>query len=186
MLNLSHISAISTYIHLCLYLFLLELRHIQQNDRVIQGRDGNLYFSHVTEADSRDDYTCNTQFPSARIIVLKEPIKLTVVPCKHQDRGCWLSLTNLCLSLKTFSLNRGEWARHWVIFKITQCLKMQSMVQNTDKQWDSVKPKMFVWCIYNVYTHRLTEQMEWKESSCVGMGKIWDIHNEFKIILLVI
>uniref|UniRef100_A0A8C2E4K6 Neural cell adhesion molecule L1 n=1 Tax=Cyprinus carpio TaxID=7962 RepID=A0A8C2E4K6_CYPCA len=48
-----------------------KLRHIQQNERVIQGRDGNLYFSHVTEADSRDDYTCNTQFPSARIIVLK-------------------------------------------------------------------------------------------------------------------
>uniref|UniRef100_A0A8C2HCW9 Neural cell adhesion molecule L1 n=1 Tax=Cyprinus carpio TaxID=7962 RepID=A0A8C2HCW9_CYPCA len=37
-----------------------KLRHIQQNERVIQGRDGNLYFSHVTEADSRDDYTCNT------------------------------------------------------------------------------------------------------------------------------
>lgn len=140
MLNLSHISAISTYIHLCLYLFLLELRHIQQNDRVIQGRDGNLYFSHVTEADSRDDYTCNTQFPSARIIVLKEPIKLTVVPCKHQDRGCWLSLTNLCLSLKTFSLNRGEQARHWVIFKITQCLKMQCQwcktLTNSETQWN--------------------------------------------------
>ncbi|XP_067226797.1 neural cell adhesion molecule L1.2 [Chanodichthys erythropterus] len=56
------------------------LRHIQQNERVIQGRDGNLYFSHVIAADSREDYTCNTQFPSARIIVLKEPIKLTVVP----------------------------------------------------------------------------------------------------------
>uniref|UniRef100_A0A9J8AHV5 Neural cell adhesion molecule L1 n=1 Tax=Cyprinus carpio carpio TaxID=630221 RepID=A0A9J8AHV5_CYPCA len=64
-----------------------KLRHIQQNDRVIQGRDGNLYFSHVTEADSRDDYTCNTQFPSARIIVLKEPIKLTVVPSNSVVRN---------------------------------------------------------------------------------------------------
>lgn len=67
-------------------LFLLGLRHIQQNERVIQGRDGNLYFSHVTPADSRDDYTCNTQFLSAFIIQLKEPIKLTVVPCKYQGR----------------------------------------------------------------------------------------------------
>ncbi|XP_026055868.1 neural cell adhesion molecule L1-like isoform X2 [Carassius auratus] len=64
-----------------------KLRHIQQNDRVIQGRDGNLYFSHVTVADSRDDYTCNTQFPSARIIVLKEPIKLTVVPSNSVVRN---------------------------------------------------------------------------------------------------
>ncbi|XP_056304624.1 neural cell adhesion molecule L1.2 isoform X2 [Danio aesculapii] len=55
-----------------------KLRHIQQNERVIQGRDGNLYFSHVTVTDSRDDYTCNIQFPSARVIKLKEPIKLTV------------------------------------------------------------------------------------------------------------
>ncbi|XP_021325404.2 neural cell adhesion molecule L1.2 isoform X1 [Danio rerio] len=55
-----------------------KLRHIQQNERVIQGRDGNLYFSHATVADSRDDYTCNIQFPSARVIKLKEPIKLTV------------------------------------------------------------------------------------------------------------
>uniref|UniRef100_A0A671TAB3 Neural cell adhesion molecule L1 n=1 Tax=Sinocyclocheilus anshuiensis TaxID=1608454 RepID=A0A671TAB3_9TELE len=64
-----------------------KLRHIQQNDRVIQGRDGNLYFSHVALADSRDDYTCNTQFPSARIIVLKEPIKLTVVPSNSVVRN---------------------------------------------------------------------------------------------------
>ncbi|TRY66476.1 hypothetical protein DNTS_005367 [Danionella cerebrum] len=63
------------------------LRHIQQNERVIQGRDGNLYFSHVTVADSRDDYTCNTQFPSARIIVLKEPIKLTVTPSNSVVRN---------------------------------------------------------------------------------------------------
>uniref|UniRef100_A0A672S640 Neural cell adhesion molecule L1-like n=1 Tax=Sinocyclocheilus grahami TaxID=75366 RepID=A0A672S640_SINGR len=64
-----------------------KLRHIQQNDRVIQGRDGNLYFSHVALADSRDDYTCNTQFPSARIIVLKEPIKLAVVPSNSVVRN---------------------------------------------------------------------------------------------------
>ncbi|KAB5546132.1 hypothetical protein PHYPO_G00068610 [Pangasianodon hypophthalmus] len=54
------------------------LRHIQQSERVIQGRDGNLYFSHVTFEDSRSDYTCNVQFLGARIIVAKEPINLRV------------------------------------------------------------------------------------------------------------
>ncbi|XP_073731454.1 neural cell adhesion molecule L1.2 isoform X1 [Misgurnus anguillicaudatus] len=63
------------------------LRHIQQNERVIQGRDGNLYFSHVTMDDSREDYTCNTQFPSARIIMLKDPIKLTVAPSNSVVRN---------------------------------------------------------------------------------------------------
>lgn len=65
--------------------FFVGLRHIQQNERVIQGLDGNLYFSHVTVEDNREDYTCNTQFPSARIIMLKDPIKLTVVACKQRD-----------------------------------------------------------------------------------------------------
>uniref|UniRef100_A0AAR2LAY5 Neural cell adhesion molecule L1 n=1 Tax=Pygocentrus nattereri TaxID=42514 RepID=A0AAR2LAY5_PYGNA len=56
------------------------LRHIQQSERVTQGRDGNLYFSHVTTEDSRSDYTCNVQFLGARIIVAKEPINLNVIP----------------------------------------------------------------------------------------------------------
>ncbi|XP_036448228.1 neural cell adhesion molecule L1.2 isoform X2 [Colossoma macropomum] len=55
------------------------LRHIQQSERVTQGRDGNLYFSHVTTEDSRSDYTCNVQFLGARIIVAKEPIILNVI-----------------------------------------------------------------------------------------------------------
>ncbi|XP_076874618.1 neural cell adhesion molecule L1.2 isoform X2 [Brachyhypopomus gauderio] len=55
------------------------LRHIQQSERVTQGRDGNLYFSHVTRNDSRSDYTCNVQFQDARIIVVKEAISLNVV-----------------------------------------------------------------------------------------------------------
>ncbi|XP_058265684.1 neural cell adhesion molecule L1.2 isoform X3 [Hemibagrus wyckioides] len=54
------------------------LRHIQQSERVTQGRDGNLYFSHVKFEDSRSDYTCNVQFLGARIIIVKEPISLKV------------------------------------------------------------------------------------------------------------
>uniref|UniRef100_A0A674DAW3 L1 cell adhesion molecule, paralog a n=1 Tax=Salmo trutta TaxID=8032 RepID=A0A674DAW3_SALTR len=54
------------------------LRHIELNDRVTQGRDGNLYFSHVTADDNRNDYTCNAQYLSARTILSKEPISLTV------------------------------------------------------------------------------------------------------------
>uniref|UniRef100_A0A4W5JJJ4 L1 cell adhesion molecule, paralog a n=1 Tax=Hucho hucho TaxID=62062 RepID=A0A4W5JJJ4_9TELE len=54
------------------------MHHIELNDRVTQGRDGNLYFSHVTVDDTRIDYTCNVQYLSARTILSKEPITLTV------------------------------------------------------------------------------------------------------------
>uniref|UniRef100_A0A8C7JY45 Neural cell adhesion molecule L1-like n=1 Tax=Oncorhynchus kisutch TaxID=8019 RepID=A0A8C7JY45_ONCKI len=57
------------------------MNHIELNDRVTQGRDGNLYFSHVTVDDTRIDYTCNAQYLSARTILSKEPITLTVTTC---------------------------------------------------------------------------------------------------------
>nr|XP_023846320.1 neural cell adhesion molecule L1-like [Salvelinus alpinus] len=59
------------------------MHHIELNDRVTQGRDGNLYFSHVTVDDTRIDYTCNVQYLSARTILSKEPITLTVTTCKY-------------------------------------------------------------------------------------------------------
>lgn len=54
------------------------LRHIQLSERVMLGKDGNLYFAHVTADDNRNDYTCNVQYLSARTILPKEPITLTV------------------------------------------------------------------------------------------------------------
>ncbi|XP_062314615.1 neural cell adhesion molecule L1.2 isoform X1 [Osmerus eperlanus] len=55
------------------------LRHLQLSERVTVGKDGNLYFSHVTSEDSREDYTCNVQYLAARTILPKEPITLTVL-----------------------------------------------------------------------------------------------------------
>uniref|UniRef100_A0A8C9W092 L1 cell adhesion molecule, paralog a n=1 Tax=Scleropages formosus TaxID=113540 RepID=A0A8C9W092_SCLFO len=55
-----------------------DLRHFEQSERVTQGRDGNLYFANVFASDGRDDYTCHAQYISARTILPKEPISLTV------------------------------------------------------------------------------------------------------------
>ncbi|KPP61888.1 neural cell adhesion molecule L1-like [Scleropages formosus] len=49
-----------------------------RSERVTQGRDGNLYFANVFASDGRDDYTCHAQYISARTILPKEPISLTV------------------------------------------------------------------------------------------------------------
>ncbi|XP_072552144.1 neural cell adhesion molecule L1.1 isoform X2 [Salminus brasiliensis] len=57
-----------------------DLRHIPQNDRITIGLDGNLYFANVLLNDTRDDYTCNAQYITARTILPKEPINLTVNP----------------------------------------------------------------------------------------------------------
>ncbi|XP_034552537.1 neural cell adhesion molecule L1.2 isoform X2 [Notolabrus celidotus] len=56
----------------------LGLHHIQLNDRVVVGKDGNLYFAHLTSEDNRDDYTCNVQYLATRTILAKEPITLIV------------------------------------------------------------------------------------------------------------
>uniref|UniRef100_A0A3Q4AV75 Neural cell adhesion molecule L1 n=1 Tax=Mola mola TaxID=94237 RepID=A0A3Q4AV75_MOLML len=57
-----------------------KLHHIQLSERVMVGKDGNLYFAHLTPEDSRDDYTCNVQYLATRTILAKEPISLTVNP----------------------------------------------------------------------------------------------------------
>ncbi|KAI3357413.1 hypothetical protein L3Q82_015847 [Scortum barcoo] len=57
-----------------------ELHHIQLSDRVVVGKDGNLYFAYLTTEDSRVDYTCNVQYLATRTILAKEPITLTVTP----------------------------------------------------------------------------------------------------------
>ncbi|XP_054464370.1 neural cell adhesion molecule L1.2 [Anoplopoma fimbria] len=56
------------------------LHHIQLSERVVVGKDGNLYFAHLTTKDSREDYTCNVQYLATRTILAKEPITLTVNP----------------------------------------------------------------------------------------------------------
>lgn len=46
------------------------------------GKDGNLYFANLLTEDSRNDYTCNIQYLTARTILAKEPTTLTVNPCE--------------------------------------------------------------------------------------------------------
>ncbi|XP_047234481.1 neural cell adhesion molecule L1.1-like isoform X4 [Girardinichthys multiradiatus] len=52
--------------------------HIPQNERVMIGLDGNLYFSNLVMDDSREDYNCYAQYTSARTIIHPTAVKLTV------------------------------------------------------------------------------------------------------------
>uniref|UniRef100_A0A8C5NF09 Neural cell adhesion molecule L1-like protein n=1 Tax=Gouania willdenowi TaxID=441366 RepID=A0A8C5NF09_GOUWI len=54
------------------------LQHIEQDERVSIGLNGDLYFSHAEEKDSRRDYCCYAAFTRIRTIVQKTPMSVVV------------------------------------------------------------------------------------------------------------
>ncbi|KAM7064305.1 neural cell adhesion molecule L1-like protein isoform 3-T3 [Molossus nigricans] len=63
----------------------IKLEHIRQDARVYMSQQGDLYFAHVEERDSRNDYCCFAAFPRLRTIVQKMPMKLTVHSLTHAN-----------------------------------------------------------------------------------------------------
>uniref|UniRef100_A0A8C1E0K0 Cell adhesion molecule L1-like b n=1 Tax=Cyprinus carpio carpio TaxID=630221 RepID=A0A8C1E0K0_CYPCA len=61
-----------------IYWMTLSLQHIQQDERVSVGLNGNLYFSNAIETDSRRDYCCFAAFPRIRTIVQKTAMSVVV------------------------------------------------------------------------------------------------------------
>lgn len=55
-----------------------DLQHIEQDERVSMGVNGDLYFSHAVEKDSRRDYCCFAAFPRIRTIVQKTAMSVIV------------------------------------------------------------------------------------------------------------
>lgn len=55
-----------------------DLQHIEQDERVSMGLNGDLYFSHAVEKDSRRDYCCFAAFPRIRTIVQKTAMSVVV------------------------------------------------------------------------------------------------------------
>uniref|UniRef100_A0A4W4F3D6 Neural cell adhesion molecule L1-like protein n=1 Tax=Electrophorus electricus TaxID=8005 RepID=A0A4W4F3D6_ELEEL len=64
-----------------LYWMTIGLQHIEQNERVSMGLNGNLYFSNTVQKDSRRDYCCFASFPRIRTIVQKNAVPVVVIPC---------------------------------------------------------------------------------------------------------
>uniref|UniRef100_A0A8C1IG84 Neural cell adhesion molecule L1 n=1 Tax=Cyprinus carpio TaxID=7962 RepID=A0A8C1IG84_CYPCA len=61
-----------------IYWMTLSLQHIEQDERVSVGLNGNLYFSNAIETDSRRDYCCFAAFPRIRTIVQKTAMSVVV------------------------------------------------------------------------------------------------------------
>ncbi|XP_018521389.1 neural cell adhesion molecule L1.2 isoform X3 [Lates calcarifer] len=84
------------------------LHHIQLSKRVVAGKDGNLYFAHLTTKDSRNDYTCNVQYLTTRTILTKEPIILTVSPSNSVVRSKRPQMMRPTGSHSTYHALRGQ------------------------------------------------------------------------------
>lgn len=61
-----------------IYWMTINLQHIEQDERVSVGLNGDLYFSHAVEKDSRRDYCCFAAFPRIRTIVQKTAMSVIV------------------------------------------------------------------------------------------------------------
>ncbi|XP_037540414.1 neural cell adhesion molecule L1.2 [Nematolebias whitei] len=84
------------------------LRHIQLSKRVVAGKDGNLYFAHLTVDDSRDDYTCHVQYLATRTILAKEAITLKVNPSNSLLRNRRPHMMTPTGSNSTYHALRGQ------------------------------------------------------------------------------
>uniref|UniRef100_A0A672Z4L6 Cell adhesion molecule L1-like b n=1 Tax=Sphaeramia orbicularis TaxID=375764 RepID=A0A672Z4L6_9TELE len=56
----------------------VDLQHIEQDERVTMGIDGNLYFANALQNDSRQDYCCVAAFARIRTIAQKTPMIVEV------------------------------------------------------------------------------------------------------------
>nr|XP_019942551.1 PREDICTED: neural cell adhesion molecule L1-like protein isoform X6 [Paralichthys olivaceus] len=61
-----------------IYWMTINLQHIEQDERVSMGLNGDLYFSHAEKKDSRRDYCCFAAFPRIRTIVQKTAMSVIV------------------------------------------------------------------------------------------------------------
>ncbi|XP_057193664.1 neural cell adhesion molecule L1-like protein isoform X4 [Triplophysa rosa] len=61
-----------------IYWMTIGLQHIEQDERVSVGLNGNLYFSNAIETDSRRDYCCFAAFPRIRTVVQKPAMSVNV------------------------------------------------------------------------------------------------------------
>ncbi|XP_031680751.1 neural cell adhesion molecule L1-like protein isoform X13 [Oncorhynchus kisutch] len=61
-----------------IYWMTIDLQHIEQDERVSMGLNGDLFFSNALEKDSRRDYCCFAAFPRIRTIVQKNAMSVIV------------------------------------------------------------------------------------------------------------
>uniref|UniRef100_A0A8C8D408 Neural cell adhesion molecule L1-like protein n=1 Tax=Oncorhynchus tshawytscha TaxID=74940 RepID=A0A8C8D408_ONCTS len=75
-----------------IYWMTIGLQHIEQDDRVSIGLNGDLFFSNALEKDSHRDYCCFAAFPKIRTIVQKNAMSVIVKSSRYQSKRLLLWL----------------------------------------------------------------------------------------------
>ncbi|XP_028438139.1 cell adhesion molecule L1-like a isoform X7 [Perca flavescens] len=70
-----------------IYWMTLGLEHIEQDERVSMGIDGNLYFSNALQKDTRQDYCCFAAFSKIRTIAQKTAMAVVVKSLKRGNES---------------------------------------------------------------------------------------------------
>ncbi|XP_060912841.1 neural cell adhesion molecule L1-like protein isoform X9 [Labrus mixtus] len=83
-----------------IYWMSIGLQHIEQDERVSMGIDGNLYFSNALQKDSRQDYCCFAAFNKIRTIVQKPALTVMVKSLKPDNNSALSSNTTLAPPLR--------------------------------------------------------------------------------------
>uniref|UniRef100_A0A4W5NWQ2 Cell adhesion molecule L1-like b n=1 Tax=Hucho hucho TaxID=62062 RepID=A0A4W5NWQ2_9TELE len=86
-----------------IYWMTIDLQHIEQDERVSMGLNGDLFFSNALEKDSRRDYCCFAAFPRIRTIVQKNAMSVVVKSTVQELDPCialFEKLTNSILERK--------------------------------------------------------------------------------------
>ncbi|XP_041655398.1 neural cell adhesion molecule L1-like protein isoform X2 [Cheilinus undulatus] len=83
-----------------IYWMSIGLQHIEQDERVSMGSDGNLYFSNALQKDSRQDYCCFAAFSKIRTIVQKTAMAVVVKSLKPDNDSTHSSNVTLAPPLR--------------------------------------------------------------------------------------
>ncbi|KAG8007385.1 Neural cell adhesion molecule L1-like protein, partial [Nibea albiflora] len=90
-----------------IYWMTINLQHIEQDERVSMGLNGDLYFSHAVEKDSRRDYCCFAAFPRIRTIVQKTAMSVVVKTSSPTPQVEWVKIGHR-LPIKAKLENHGK------------------------------------------------------------------------------
>ncbi|XP_016314065.1 neural cell adhesion molecule L1-like protein isoform X5 [Sinocyclocheilus anshuiensis] len=103
-----------------IYWMTIRLQHIEQDERVSVGLNGNLYFSNAIKTDSRRDYCCFAAFPRIRTIVQKTAMSVVVKSnklMKDSDSGSGRGYANSLLERKPSLLTPTGKESHTYLMK---------------------------------------------------------------------
>ncbi|XP_051752601.1 neural cell adhesion molecule L1-like protein isoform X8 [Ctenopharyngodon idella] len=166
-----------------IYWMTIGLKHIEQDERVSVGLNGNLYFSNAIETDSRRDYCCFAAFPRIRTIVQKTAMSVVVKSnklMKDSGSGSGRGYANSLLERKPRLLTPTGMESHTYLMK-GEDLQLECIAEGfpTPKvEWAKIGHKLPEKALVESHGKLLTIEMVNEEDEGKYMCKAKNPHGE--------